>query len=81
MAIKRFCVLEFLSNMATNKEIGRSNGFEGLLSYYVKLTPIRFIKQWVILELYNDLFLETFSSQMTPLNGNKDHLDFNCVYF
>jgi hypothetical protein len=65
--------------MAT-KEIGALDGFEGLLKYYVKLTPIRFIEQWVIPELYNELLLEIFSSQVTPLNGDKDHLDFQCVY-
>jgi hypothetical protein len=48
------------------KEIGGPNGFEGLLRYYVKLTPIQFIKQWVILELYNELLLEIFSSRVTP---------------
>jgi hypothetical protein len=32
--------LEVLYNMAVKKkEIGRPNGFEGLLKYYVKLTP------------------------------------------
>jgi hypothetical protein len=67
--------------MAANKEIGGPNGFEGLLKYYVKLTSTRFIKKWVILELYNELLLKTFSSQVTPLNDDKDHFDFNCVYF
>jgi hypothetical protein len=42
--------------------------------------PIRFIEQWVTLELYNELLLEIFSSRVTPLNGEKDHLDFQCVY-
>jgi hypothetical protein len=28
------------------------DGFEGLLRYYVKLTSIRFIKQWVTPKLY-----------------------------
>jgi hypothetical protein len=61
------------------KEIGdRPNGFEGLLKYYVKLTPTWFLQQWVILELYNEFLLEI--SWMTPLNGDKDHLDFQCVY-
>jgi hypothetical protein len=66
--------------MATKKEIGRPNGFEGLLTYYVKLTPTQFIKQWVTLELYNELLLEIFSSQVTPLNGDKYCFDFQCVY-
>jgi hypothetical protein len=39
--LEEFSVLEIMSNMvAKKKEIGRSNGFEGLLKYYVKLTPI-----------------------------------------
>jgi hypothetical protein len=39
--------------MATKKkEIGRPNGFERLLKYHVKFTPIRFIDQWVTAELY-----------------------------
>jgi hypothetical protein len=46
----------------------------------VKLTPIQFIEQYVILELYNGFLLEILSSQMTPLNGDKDHFDFQCVY-
>jgi hypothetical protein len=58
------------------KEIVRPNGFEGLLKYYVKLTPIQFIKQWVILELYNEFLLKIFSSRVIPLNGDKDHLNF-----
>jgi hypothetical protein len=49
-------VLETLFNMATKKEIKGPGGFEELLRYYVKLRSIRFIKQWVILELYNELF-------------------------
>jgi hypothetical protein len=50
VAIERFSVLEILFNMTTKKkEIGdRPNWFEGLLKYYLKLTPIRFIEQWVI---------------------------------
>jgi len=67
--------------MVANKEIRGPNGFEGLLKYYVKLTSIRFIKKWVIFELYNELFLKTFSSKVTPLNGGKDHFDFNSMYF
>jgi len=78
--LEKFSVLEILFNMATKKEIGRPNGFEGLLKYYVKLTPIRFIKQWVIPELYNELLLQIFSSWVTPLNGKKDRLDFHSVY-
>ncbi len=66
-----------MSNMgAKNKEIGGPKGFEGLLKYYVKLTPIQFIEQWVTLELYNELLLKMFSSRMTPLNGEMDCLDF-----
>jgi hypothetical protein len=43
--LEKFSVLEILSNMAAKKkEIGRSNGFERLLKYYVKLTPTQFIK-------------------------------------
>jgi len=67
--------------MAAKKEIGRLNGFERLLRYYVKLTPTRFIEQWVTPELYIELLLELFSSQVTPLNGDKDRLDFQCVYY
>jgi hypothetical protein len=38
--LEEFNVLEILSKMvAKKKEIGRPNGFEGLLKYYVKLTP------------------------------------------
>jgi hypothetical protein len=45
----------------------------------VKLTPTRIIEQWVILKLYNELLLEIFSSQVTPLNGEEDRFDFQCV--
>ncbi len=70
-----------MSNMgARKKEIGGPNGFEGLLTYYVKLTPTRFIEQWITLEFYNELLLKMFSSQMTPLNREKDYLNFQCVY-
>jgi hypothetical protein len=64
-----------------NKKIGGPNGFEGLLRYYVKLTPTRCIEQWVILELYNELLLEIFSSRMTPLNDEKDRPGLQCVYY
>jgi hypothetical protein len=37
--LEEVSVLEILSNMATKKEIRGPNGFEGLLKYYVKLTP------------------------------------------
>lgn len=50
---EKFNVLETLSNMLANKEIGMLDGFEGLLRYYMKLTSIWFIKQWVTHELYN----------------------------
>jgi hypothetical protein len=66
---------------AKKKEIGRSYGFEGLLRYYVKLTPTRFIEQWVTPKLYNEFLLEIFSSQVTPLNGDKDRPDFQCVCY
>jgi hypothetical protein len=46
----------------------------------MKLNSTGFIKQWVILELYNELFLEIFSTRVTPLNGDKDCPDFQCVY-
>jgi hypothetical protein len=46
----------------------------------MKLNCTRFIKQWVTLELYNELFVEIFSTRVTPLNGDKDCLDFQCVY-
>jgi hypothetical protein len=65
--------------MATNKEIKKAIGFERLLKYYVKLSSIRFIEQWVTLEVKNELILETFSSLVIPLNGVKDRLDFQCV--
>jgi hypothetical protein len=79
--LEEFNVLEILSNMALKKkEIQRPYGFEGLLRYYVKLTPIRFIEQWVIPEFYNELLLEIFSSWVTPLNGDKDCPNFQCVY-
>jgi hypothetical protein len=58
------------------KEIEGPNGFEGLLRYYVKLTAIQFIKQWVILEFYNEFLLKVFSSRVTPLNVDKDRLNF-----
>jgi hypothetical protein len=51
--LEKFNVLETLSNMLANKEIGVLDGFEGLLRYYMKLTSIWFIKQWVTHELYN----------------------------
>jgi hypothetical protein len=69
-----------MSNVAAKKETRRPDGFEGLLTYYVKLTPNWSIEQWVILELYNELILDIFSSQVTPLNGDKDHPNFQCVY-
>jgi hypothetical protein len=43
--------------------------------------PTQFIDQWVTLELYNELLLEIFSSQVTPLNDKKDHHDFQCMYY
>jgi hypothetical protein len=78
--LEEFNVLETLFNMATKKEIKRLGGFEGLLRYYAKLSSTRFIKQWVIFELYNELFLEIFPTRVTPLNGDNDCLDFQCVY-
>jgi hypothetical protein len=65
--------------MATKKEIKGANGFERLLRYYVKLSSIRFIEQWVTLEVYNEIQLEIFSSRVIPLNGDKDHPNFWCV--
>jgi hypothetical protein len=56
--------------MATKKEIKGANGFERLL---------RFIEQWVTLEVYNEIQLEIFSSRVIPLNGDKDHPNFWCV--
>jgi hypothetical protein len=50
------------------------------LKYYVKLTPTQFIEQWVTFELYNELLFKIFSSQMTPLNDEKDRHDLQCVY-
>jgi len=47
---------------AKKKEIRGPNGFEGLLRYYVKLTPTQFIEQWVTPELHNELLLKMFSS-------------------
>jgi len=44
------------------KDIRGPNGFKGLLRYYVKLTPTRFIEQWVTSKLYNEFLLEMFSS-------------------
>jgi len=71
--LEEFSVLEILSNMVVkNKDIRRPDAFEGLSRYYVKLTPTRFIEQWVTLKLYNELLLEMFSSQVNPLNGKKD---------
>lgn len=78
--LEEFNVLETLFNMATKKEIKGLGGFEGLLRCYVKLSSIQFIKQWVIFELYNELFLEIFPKRVTPLNGDNDCLDFLCVY-
>jgi hypothetical protein len=79
--LEKFNVLEIMFNMgAKKKEIRGPNGFEGLLRYYVNLTPTQFIKQWVTSKLYNELLLKMFSSQMTPLNGEKDCPDFQCVY-
>jgi hypothetical protein len=67
--------------MATKKkQIKGPNGFEGLLRYYVKLNSTQFIEQWVTPELYNELMLEIFSSCVTPLNGDKNHPNFQCVY-
>ncbi len=45
----------------------------------MKLTPIHFIEQWITPKFYNELLLEIF--WVTPLNGNKDCLDFQCVYY
>jgi hypothetical protein len=60
--LEEFSVLEIMSNMAAKKkDIRRPYGFEGLLRYCVKLTPIRFIEQWVIPKLYNEFLLEMFS--------------------
>jgi hypothetical protein len=74
--LEEFNVLARLSNMVAKKEIWRPDSFEGLLRYYVKLTPTRFIEQWVIPKLYKKLLLELFSSQATPLNGEKDCFEF-----
>jgi hypothetical protein len=74
-------MLETLSNMATKiKDIKGPNGFEGLLKYYVKLSSTQFIEQRVTPKLYNEIFLEIFSTCVFPLNGDKDCLDFQCVY-
>jgi hypothetical protein len=62
--------------MAAKNKIGGLYGFEGLLKYYVKLTPTQFIEQWVTPKLYNELLLEMFSSHVTPLNGKKDRPKF-----
>jgi hypothetical protein len=79
--LEEFNVLEAPSNMATKKkEIKGPDGFEGLLKYYMKLSSTQFIEQWVTFELYNELLLEIFSTRVFPLNGDKDHLDFECVY-
>jgi hypothetical protein len=77
--LEKFNVLEILFNMATKKEIKGPSGFEGLLRYYMKLNSTRFIEQWVTLELYNELLLDIFSKRVTPLNGDKDCPDFQCV--
>ncbi len=37
--LEEYNVLKIISNMAAKKEIGMWDGFEGLLKYYVKLTP------------------------------------------
>jgi hypothetical protein len=80
--LEEFSVLKILSNMVANKkEIGGPNGFEGLLKYYLKLTPIRFIERWVILKLYDEFLLEIFSSHVTLLNGKNDCPHFQCVYY
>jgi hypothetical protein len=78
--LEEFCVLDTLFNMVIKKEIKGPNGFERLLRYYMKLNSTRFIKQWVTLELYNELLLKIFSSCVTPLNGNKYRPNFQCVY-
>jgi len=31
-------------------------------------------------KLYNELFLKIFSTCATPLNGDQDRFDFQCVY-
>jgi hypothetical protein len=72
--LEKFNVLKILFNVVTKKGVGKPDGFEGLLKYYVKLTPTRFIEQRVIPELYNELLMEIFSSWVTPLNGKKDVL-------
>jgi len=46
----------------------------------VKLNSTQFIGQWVTPKLYNELLLEFFSSLVTPLNGDKNHPNFQCVY-
>jgi hypothetical protein len=75
--LEEFSVLEILSNMVVKKkDIRRPYVFEGLSRYYVKLTPIWFIEQWVTPKLYNELLLEMFSSHVTPLNGKKDRPKF-----
>jgi len=51
--LEEFSVLETLFNMVAKKEeMGVLDGFEGLLKYYVKLTSIQFINQWVTPKLY-----------------------------
>ncbi len=74
------CFEDFFNMAIKKKEIGRLDQFDGLLKYYVKLTPTQFIEQWVNLELYNGLLLKIFSSQVTPLNEDKDCPDFQYVY-
>jgi hypothetical protein len=78
--LEEFSVLETLFNIVIKKEIKRPSGFEGLSRFYVMLSSSRFIKQWVTLELYNELLLEKFSTHVTPLNGDKDYPDLQCVY-
>ncbi len=45
------------------------NGLKEMLTSYVMLTPIQFIEQWVIFELYNEFLLEMFLSRVAPLSG------------
>jgi len=55
--LEEFSVLEIVSNMVVKKkEITMPYGFEGLLRYYMKLTSIQFIEQWVILKFYYKYF-------------------------
>ncbi len=78
--LEEFSVLETLFNIVIKKEIKRPSGFEGLSRFYVMLSSSRFIKQWVTLELYNELLLEKFSTHVTPLNGDKGCPNFQCVH-